>query len=135
MRVGEPRKATIGQACGVQKATGRRTGPASLLAEGSAWLDVRPEFQGDDAAGSGSSRAAAELCQLTRALRAEQGARGLSVSELASRAGVRRQTVSDILAGITWPDAASLIFIGAALGLRLGLRPWEGEPNDSRDDR
>lgn len=72
------------------------------------------------------SQAAAELCRLTRELRAEQGARGMTASELASRAGVRRQTVSDILSGITWPDAASLIMIAAALGLRIEAHRTEG---------
>lgn len=74
-------------------------------------------------------RAACEVVwQLSGSLRAARGRRGLSMSDLAGYAGLRRQTVSDIENGKAWPDVATVARLLRRLGLDLlAVRP---EPTD-----
>ncbi len=91
-------------------------GPASLLKAGSRWLDLKVEFDPEDEHLAG---AAASLWSVTRQLRAKQGERGYSNSELGALADVRRQTVSDVLMGVVWPDTKTLGRICSVLGVEL----------------
>jgi len=91
-------------------------GPASLLKEGSSWLDPRAVFDEKDKA---LADAAASLWNVTRQLRAKQGERGYSNSMIGALATVRRQTVSDVLMGVVWPDTRTLGRICSVLGLEL----------------
>jgi len=91
-------------------------GPASLLKEGSSWLDPKAVFDEKDKA---LADAAASLWNVTRQLRAKQGERGYSNSMIGALATVRRQTVSDVLMGVVWPDTRTLGRICSVLGLEL----------------
>jgi len=56
---------------------------------------------------------------LSARVRSARGARGLSLSDVAASARVRRQTVSDIEQGKTWPDVATMARLLGVLGLAL----------------
>jgi len=43
----------------------------------------------------------------------------MSISELAAAAGVRRQTVSGVLDGTTWPDLVTVARLAKVLGRRV----------------
>lgn len=91
--------------------------PASFLAPGSAWMDEKVAFA------TGGDRPLLAACQavweLSAAIRATRGARGLSMSHLAAIADVRRQTLSDIEQGKVWPDVATVARLLRPLGLEL----------------
>ena len=94
----------------------RRVGPAGLLKTGSSWLDDKASFTTDD---PGLEQAAVMLWSISAAIRARQGQLRLSVTALADKSGVRRQTVTDVTMGTTWPDAATLARICSTLGLEI----------------
>jgi transcriptional regulator with XRE-family HTH domain len=56
---------------------------------------------------------------LSARVRSARGARGFSLSVVAASARVRRQTVSDIEQGKTWPDVATMARLLDSLGLAL----------------
>ena len=90
--------------------------PASLLKEGTSWLDqkvvfVTPEKELADAA--------MMVWKITYKLRQAQGARRLSNFSLSVSAGLRRQTVSDVLMGVVWPDTRTLLRLCAVLDLEI----------------
>lgn len=72
---------------------------------------------------TGNDRPLLAACQavweLSAAIRATRGARGLSMSHLAAIADVRRQTLSDIEQGKVWPDVATVARLLRPLGLEL----------------
>lgn len=94
------------------------SGPASLLAPKQSWLSDNPEFVilGEDDV---LTTAARMMHKITRAMRARQGELGVSTIDLAADARVRRQTVSAVLMGKSWPDSVSLTRICVALDLDL----------------
>ena len=59
------------------------------------------------------------LWKITKQLRARQGELKLSDTALSYAAGVRRQTVADVLMGAVWPDTRTLGRICASLKLDL----------------
>lgn len=91
-------------------------GPASLLKTGTSWLDARAVFSTDDRQ---LTEAATMLWNVSRQLRARQGEMQLSNTALSYAAGVRRQTVADVLMGAVWPDTRTLGRICSALNLEL----------------
>ena len=91
-------------------------GPASLLKKNASWLDSKVVFATKD---DQLADAAMMIWKVTRQLRAAQGEQGLSNSALGFNSGVRRQTVSDVLMGLVWPDTRTLGRICSALGLEL----------------
>jgi DNA-binding phage protein len=94
----------------------RRVGPAGLLKSGSSWLDDKASFATDD---PGLEQAAVMLWNISAAIRARQGQLRLSITALADKSGIRRQTVTDVTMGTTWPDAATLARICSVLNLDL----------------
>ena len=97
-------------------------GPASLLKKGSSWLDPQVEFDESDKSLAG---AAASLWNVTRQIRARQGERGYNNSALGALSDVRRQTVSDVLMGVVWPDTRTIGRLCSVLGLELATRNKE----------
>jgi len=97
-------------------------GPASLLKEGSSWLDPKAVFDDNDKA---LADAAASLWNVTRQLRARQGERGMSNSMIGALATVRRQTVSDVFMGVVWPDTRTLGRICSVLGVEITTKNVE----------
>lgn len=92
--------------------------PASFLAPGCSWMGEQVDFVVP--ARDPELRSACEaVWQLSASLRAARGRRGLSMSDLAAYAGVRRQTVSDIENGKAWPDVATVARLLRQLGLDL----------------
>lgn len=89
----------------------------SFLAPGCAWMDASVTFA------TGNDKPLLAACQtaweLSAAIRATRGARGLSMSHLAAIADVRRQTLSDIEQGKVWPDVATIARLLRPLGLQL----------------
>jgi DNA-binding XRE family transcriptional regulator len=92
--------------------------PHSFLAGGSSWMDSSVSF--DVSAYDRPLLAACEtVWALSAQVRSARGARGLPLSDVAALAHVRRQTVSDIEQGKTWPDVATVARLLGALGLTL----------------
>jgi DNA-binding XRE family transcriptional regulator len=92
--------------------------PHSFLSAGSAWMDPTVSF--DVAAYDRPMLVACEsVWVLSARVRSARGARGLSLSDVAASARVRRQTVSDIEQGKTWPDVATMARLLGSLGLAL----------------
>ena len=94
------------------------SGPAYYLAPKQSWLSDNPEFVviGEDDV---ITTAARMMHKITRAMRARQGELGVSTIDLAADARVRRQTVSAVMLGKSWPDSVSLTRICVALDLDL----------------
>jgi len=88
---------------------GLRSPPSSYLAEGGRW----PDGPFPDATPAPVLYAAGISRLLAEALR------GRRIGEVAEDADVHRSTVSDILAGSTWPDLATVAKLEQALGARL----------------
>lgn len=103
---------------------GRRVGPASLLQEGTSWLGSGVVFATRD---EQLADAAMMLWKIAKAIRGRQGELGLSTTTLAARSGVRRQTITDVTMGMTWPDLRTLGRICSALGLEMTLFAKGGE--------
>jgi lambda repressor-like predicted transcriptional regulator len=100
----------------VMKENNAPAGPATLLKQGSSWLDAKPTF----VAKNSSHAAAAKMnWEIARRIRAAQGERGISDSELSDRAGLRRQTVANVLMGVVWPETRTLMRICAVLELEI----------------
>ena len=91
-------------------------GPASLLKKGSSWLDAKAVFASKD---KELADAAMMIWEITYKLRQNQGAKRLSNFSLSIKAGMRRQTVSDVLMGVVWPDTRTLLRLCAVLNLEL----------------
>lgn len=94
----------------------RGSGPAGYLAAGSSWTDDEVSFDAPDELTEAVCRT---LWDLAATMRARRGATGLTVTQLAEAAGVRRQTATDILAGRSWPDLATIARLAQVLGLRV----------------
>lgn len=105
--------------------SGRRQGPAALLAPGCHWLDASVSFVHIDNSTVFDAECQ-QLWQIAKALREARGRRRLSVTDVADAALVRRQTVTDIELGVVWPDAVTLAKLCQAVGLRLAAVPDEG---------
>jgi len=92
--------------------------PHSFLSAGSAWMDPTVSFEV-----AAYDRPLLVACEsvwvLSARVRSARGARGLSLSDVAASARVRRQTVSDIEQGKTWPDVATMARLLGVLGLAL----------------
>jgi hypothetical protein len=96
--------------------TEESVGPATLLKKGSSWLDSKVVFAVREKA---VADAAMMVWKITKQLRARQGERGLSNTALSDLARIRRQTVSDVLMGVVWPDTRTLMRLCAALDLEI----------------
>lgn len=94
------------------------SGPATLVKAGANWLDAKVVFSTPD---KHLAEAAMMVWQITKRLRAVQGERRLSNFNLSLMARVRRQTVSDVLMGVVWPDTKTLLKLCSALDLELTL--------------
>jgi transcriptional regulator with XRE-family HTH domain len=69
--------------------------------------------------------------QIAARLAAALTERGWSLRETATRSGVNRQAVADLLAGRSWPDVATVARLSAALQASL----WPDPPGDDRTRR
>lgn len=87
------------------------------------WPDgpLRPAT-GDD---GGAVAIAAQVVRLIQAIVARREVRGLRRSQLAGLTGLRRNTISDLENGQTWPDAWTLATIAEALEADLEFVPRE----------
>src|SRR5512146_3351275 len=65
----------------------------------------------------GASRGGAPLDVIARALRRERTRAGLSLTELAKRAGIAKSTLSQLEAGTGNPSVETLWALGVALGV------------------
>lgn len=92
--------------------------PHSFLSAGSTWMDPSVSFD-VDAYDRPLLVACETMWALSAQVRSARGARGLSLSDVAASARVRRQTVSDIEQGKTWPDVATMARLLGSLGLTL----------------
>ncbi|SEG99269.1 Helix-turn-helix [Nonomuraea solani] len=63
--------------------------------------------------------AAAVVQAIAAALAGILAERRLSLRGLAAASGVNRQSISDLLAGRSWPDVATIALLEAALAVRL----------------
>ena len=91
-------------------------GPASLLKKGSSWLDRKVVFATPE---KELAEAAMMVWKITYKLREVQGARRISISSLSLSAGLRRQTVAEVLMGVVWPDTRTLLRLCAVLDVEL----------------
>ena len=91
-------------------------GPASLLKNGSSWLDRKVVFATPE---KELAEAAMMVWKITYKLREVQGARRISISSLSLSAGLRRQTVAEVLMGVVWPDTRTLLRLCAVLDVEL----------------
>ena len=91
-------------------------GPASLLKKGSSWLDKKVAFATSERQ---LAEAAMMVWKITYKLREVQGARRISISSLSLTAGLRRQTVAEVLMGVVWPDTRTLLRLCAVLDVEL----------------
>ena len=97
-------------------------GPASLLKTGTSWLDSKVAFGAQDRK---LAEAARMIWTITRQMRAAQGERRLSITELSVKADLRRQTVAQALMGEVWPDTQTLLRLCAVLDLELNVTAKE----------
>lgn len=73
--------------------------------------------------GEGPLRAACQqVWQISAELRAARGRSGWAASDVAAEAYVRRQTVTAIEMGTTWPDARTLAQLCFVLGLSMAAQ-------------
>lgn len=91
-------------------------GPASLLKKGTSWLDKKVVFVTSERQ---LAEAALMVWKITYKLREVQGARRISISSLSSSAGLRRQTVAEVLMGVVWPDTRTILRLCAVLDVEL----------------
>ncbi len=91
-------------------------GPASLLKKGTSWLDQKVVFVTPR---KELAEAAMMVWKITYKLRQAQGARRLSSFTLSALAGLRRQTVADVMMGEVWPDTRTLLRLCAVLDLEI----------------
>lgn len=92
--------------------------PESCLEHGYRWLDQQVSFTappGDP----GLKSACITVWHLAGEIRARRGRLGLTVSTVASKAGIRRQTLADIEMGRSWPDVATIARVLNVLELEL----------------
>lgn len=64
----------------------------------------------------------ADLEMVIRALAAQRARRGLSLTEVARRAGLAKDTVARMENGTGCSSALAVFKVAGALGIRLGLR-------------
>ncbi len=93
-----------------------RIGPAALLKARTSWFDPKVVFATKD---DSLEAAAMMVWKISKAIRSRQGEMGLSNTALGVKAGVSRQTVGDVLAGTSWPDARTMGRLCFVLGLDL----------------
>ena len=95
--------------------------PESFLEPGCRWLDQHVSFTvppGDPRLDS----ACVTVWHLAGEIRARRGRLGLTVSTVASKAGIRRQTLADIEMGRSWPDVATVARVMEVLGSSLEVK-------------
>lgn len=97
-------------------------GPANLLKPGTSWLDAKVSFATQDRY---LAAAAMMIWQITRQIRAAQGERRMTITDLSEMGGLRRQTVSQALMGEVWPDTQTLLRLCSTVGLELKVLPKE----------
>lgn len=105
--------------------------PESFLEPGYRWLDQQVSFTappGDP----GLKSACTSVWHLAGEIRSRRGRLGLTVSTVASKAGIRRQTLADIEMGRSWPDVATVVRILNVLELKLITQ--EMEPGQRSND-
>ncbi len=98
--------------------------PESFLEPGCRWLDQQVSFTvppGDP----GLKSACIAVWHSAGEIRARRGRLGLTVSTVASKAGIRRQTLADIEMGRSWPDVATVARILEVLRLRISVQSEE----------
>lgn len=90
---------------------GRSTAPRDLARDPDRW----PEAAFDDPA-------AAVVQHIARTLAAALAERGMSLRTMAEATGVNRQTATQLLDGLSWPDVVTVCRLEDGLGLAL----WPG---------
>lgn len=93
-----------------------QVGPARLLKPRTSWFDSKVVFATRD---DNLAAASMMIWKISKVIRSRQGEMGLSNLALAEKSGVSRQTVGDVLAGTSWPDARTLGRLCNVLGLEL----------------
>jgi ribosome-binding protein aMBF1 (putative translation factor) len=97
---------------------GRVRPPISYVVSGS-WTEGTAEFEVDHPV---LAEALTRLNRTAKALRERREALTWSFESTARRAGMRRQTISDLESGQSWPDAVTVHRLAIVLGFDSELR-------------
>ena len=100
--------------------------PAAALAPGASWLDEAPTFHtpGDLLL----AEVLADVHRTARLLARRRAELKLSQTQVATWAGVGRQTVAAIEDGTTWPDQLTVMRVASALGVTIRADVIPGRP-------
>ncbi|MEV6986877.1 helix-turn-helix transcriptional regulator [Sphaerisporangium sp. NPDC051017] len=90
--------------------------------------DLAEDPQAWPHANLGRHPAAAVVQQIAAALAGVLAERRLSLRGLAAASGVNRQSISDLLAGRSWPDVATIALLETTLAARL----WPDNASEPR---